>query len=93
MEVEVSLVWRRMPSIKVYPPKQLPDRGVTETQFDIWIEELEVYISQEDDLSMFLPGGRYEKWLPAEESPNRLDDVDEKDRVYKLFEFSKKGLS
>ena len=27
--------------------------------------------------------GRYETWLPAEENPNRLDEVDEKDTVYK----------
>ena len=68
-----------MPSIKVYPPQQLPDRGVTETQFDIWIEELEVYISQEEDLSMFLPDGRYENWLSAEENPSRLTEAKEED--------------
>ena len=70
-----------MPSIKVYPPQQLPDRGVTETQFNIWIEELEVYISQEDDLSMFLPEGRYESWLAAEDNPNRLVAVKEEDII------------
>ena len=28
-----------MPSMKIYPPAQLPDRDVTETQFNIWREE------------------------------------------------------
>ena len=51
-----------MPSIKVYPPKPLPDRGVSETQFKIWIEELEVYLSQEEGFRKFLPGEAYESW-------------------------------
>ena len=37
-----------MPSIKIYPPAQLPDKDISETQFNIWREELEVYLSQEN---------------------------------------------
>ena len=48
-----------MPTIKVYAPNQLPDRGVSETQFNIWIEELEIYLSQEADFRLFLPGEAY----------------------------------
>merc|ERR1719318_884834 len=64
-----------MPSIKVYPPNQLPDRGVSETQFNIWIEELEVYLSQEADYRIFLAGEAYASWEAAENDPNRLADV------------------
>ena len=34
-----------MPSLKIYPPSRLPDNDVTETQFNMWKEELEVYLS------------------------------------------------
>ena len=64
-----------MPSIKVYPPNQLPDRGVSETQFSIWIEELEVYLSQEPDYRIFLKGEAYDSWEAAENNPNRLVNV------------------
>ena len=42
-----------MPTIKIYPPSQLPDRLVSETHFNIWLEELEVYLSQEKDFEVF----------------------------------------
>ena len=51
-----------MPSLKIYPPSQLPDRDVTETQFNIWQEELEVYLLQEKDYAVFLKDGAYETW-------------------------------
>ena len=55
-----------MPSIKIYPPTQLPDRHVNETQFNIWKEELEVYLSQDADYAVFLPGGAYSTWQSQE---------------------------
>ena len=61
-----------MPSIKVYAPNQLPDRGVSETQFNIWIEELEVYLSQEEDFRSFLAGEAYAEWEAQENNPERL---------------------
>ena len=61
-----------MPSIKVYPPNQLPDRGVNETQFNIWIEELEVYISQESEFRVFLTGEEYETWESKENNSERI---------------------
>ena len=70
-----------MPTIKIYPPQQLPDRKVSETQFNIWIEELEVYLSQEESLRLFLPSGQYQRWEAYEENAGRIvnavgDDVD-----------------
>ena len=64
-----------MATIKVYPPSQLPDRGVSETQFKIWIEELEVYLSQVDRYEVFLKDGDYSAWQSQENHPNRLNGV------------------
>ena len=62
-----------MPSIKIYPPSQLPDRNVSETEFCIWKEELEVYLSQETDFQCFLEGGAYTNWQSQESgTTNRI---------------------
>ena len=70
-----------MPTIKIYPPSQLPDREVTETQFSIWKEELEVYLSQEADFAIFLPDQPYANWEAAEVFPDRVRDLKVEDRV------------
>ena len=62
-----------MPTIKIYPSAKLPDRGVTETQFAIWCEELEVYLSQESDFAQFLTDGKYSTWLSKEINPERIE--------------------
>jgi len=64
-----------MATIKVYPPTQLPDRGVSETQFKIWVEELEVYLSQVDRYEVFLAGGEYSSWESQENNEDRLTEV------------------
>ena len=61
-----------MPSLKIYPPSQLPDRDVTETQFNIWQEELEVYLMQEKDYAVFLKDGAYDTWESLESNKNRI---------------------
>ena len=61
-----------MPFIKVYPPSQLPERGVSETEFNIWCEELEVYLSQEKDFTVFLPGEPYDTGESQEINTLRL---------------------
>ena len=72
--ISVKLAWYliKMPSIKIYPPTPLPDRNVSETQFNIWSEELEVYLSQEKDFAIFLPGGNYGEWISFETSNVRI---------------------
>ena len=70
-----------MPSIKIYPPSRLPDSNVNETQFHMWQEELEVYLSQEDDYEIFLPGKSYANWLSYEEDVNRLPELKQEDTV------------
>lgn len=61
-----------MSSIKIYPPNQLPAEGISDVQFEIWREELEVYLEIENKFRKFLPGGRYETWTPAETDENRI---------------------
>ena len=61
-----------MPSLKIYPPTQLPDRNVTETQFNIWQEELEVYLMQEKDYAIFLKDGAYDTWESLETNKERI---------------------
>ena len=73
------LVVIRMPTIKIYPPNQLPDRGVSETQFSIWCEEMEVYLAQEPDFAQFLPDGKYSEWLSKESNPDRILELHEED--------------
>ena len=50
---------KSMPSSKIYLPTQLADRNVTETQFSIWAEELEVYLALEEEFSQFISDGLY----------------------------------
>ena len=68
-----------MPSIKIYPPTPFEDRGVTETRFNIWKEELEVYLNQEKAFSVFLTGEKYEKLKSAEANPNRIEQLNSSD--------------
>ena len=70
-----------MPSIKIYPPSQLPDRGVTETQFNIWCEELEVYLAQEDEFAQFLPDGKYPTWTSKETNADRITQLHNDDQA------------
>ena len=70
-----------MPSIKIYPPAQLPDRDVTETQFNIWQEELEVYLMQEKDFAVFIEGGAYDKWESQESNRNRIPNLTSQDTL------------
>ena len=58
-----------MSTIKIYPPGQLSNRNVGEIEFNIWKEELEVYLSQEDSFQQFLEEGKYGNWKKEEERP------------------------
>ena len=61
-----------MTTIKIFPPSQLPAEGVTDVQFNIWKEELEVYLDIDPRFQKFLPGGIYHEWEPAENDENRI---------------------
>lgn len=68
-----------MTTIKIYPPKQLPSEGVSEPAFNIWREELEVYLEIDNRFQKFLPGGDYQTWEAAESFPNRIRAVKPED--------------
>ena len=70
-----------MPSMKIYPLAQLPDRDVTETQFNIWQEELEAYLVQEKDFAVFLKDGSYDEWESYETNNNRIPTLKAEDTL------------
>ena len=63
-----------MAPIKIYPPSKLPEKGVTDLLFAIWIEELEVYLSQDDRFAPFMAGGRYSEWEAYDANAQRITD-------------------
>ena len=75
-----SLVSKMPTTIKIYPPSQLPDLGVLETQFSIWCEELEVYLAQEPKFGQFLSDCNYSNWQSMEANTNRITSLHEEDR-------------
>ena len=79
--MKVILDYSEMPTIKIYPPAQLPEKNLNETQFNIWKEELEVYISQEKCFKIFLPGQPYHQWQSAEEYTDRIRELTAADTV------------
>ena len=70
-----------MPSLKIYPPARLPSSEVSETQFCMWQEELEVYLSQESDFKIFLPRKLYAEWNSYEENPDRITALKQEDVI------------
>ena len=73
-----------MSSIKIYPPNTLPQEEISDVQFQIWRETLEVYLEVEEKFRKFLPGGRYQKWTPAETNENRIIRAIEPDKTEDL---------
>ena len=61
-----------MATIKIYPPNTLPAEGVTDTQFNIWRDALEIYLEVDERFQKFMPGGDYASWEPAESYPDRI---------------------
>ena len=78
-----------MSGIKIYPPNQLPAEGVTDVQFKIWQEELEVYLETEDKFEVFLPGGRYDTWMSAESFEGRIENAKTPDTAEELLKIRK----
>ena len=61
-----------MAPIKIYPPTKLPEKGVTDLLFNIWVEEIEVYLSQDDRFTPFMRGGHYSAWEAYDASADRI---------------------
>ena len=85
MKAETSVgrdkIKTKMPTLKIYPPARLPSSDVTETQFSMWQEEMEVYLSQEADFKIFLPDKPYATWLSFEQSPLPIQDLYARDVI------------
>ena len=54
------------------PPARLPEQGITEVQFNIWVEQLEVFLEQEPPYTAFLAIGPYSSWESHEDNPDRI---------------------
>ena len=61
-----------MAPIKIYPPTKLPEKGVTDLLFNIWMEEIEVYLSQDDRFTPFMRGGTYSAWEAYDVNADRI---------------------
>ena len=57
---------------KIEVPNQLPEADLTRVQFKSWKEGMMVYLKQNEDFLLFLPGGNYETWTAAEENGTRI---------------------
>ena len=40
--------------------------------FNVWVEELEVYLGQDETLSVFMASGDYDEWLAFDTNANRI---------------------
>ena len=61
-----------MPVVKIVPPTQLPDRGLTEHKFSVWRTQLKAWLNSDDSMALFMPRGRYNTWQPEEINPDRI---------------------
>ena len=75
---------------KVELPNQLPASGLTRVQFKTWKEALTVYLKQNEDFLVFLPGGIYSTWSKTEDNNERIDKLDITDKEEDDNEYKKK---
>ena len=68
-----------MPTIKIHPPKQLPEHALSQQEFKDWTNELEIYLGQDEAMARFMICGIYETWSSQEADPNRIDAVSDQD--------------
>ena len=61
-----------MLSVKLYPPKQLPELALSEQEFQEWKNELEIYLGNDDQMARFMTGGKYQRWSSEETEPDRI---------------------
>ena len=62
---------------KIEIPNQLPASGLTRVQFKTWKEAMLVYLKQNEDFTVFFPGGKYESWEKAEDFNERIKVLDQ----------------
>ena len=64
-----------MPQIKIHPPNQLPEQAISQQQFEDWVNELEIYLGQDENMARFMTDGLYQQWSSQEQDPNRIQAV------------------
>ena len=62
----------KMPVVKIHKPEQLPLRDLTQQKFDVWKNQLRVWLASDDSLAHFLPNGQYSRWEAEEANPLRI---------------------
>ena len=72
-----------MPAIKIFPPKQLPDKGLSEHSFEAWTSELEVFLALgvDNDMARFLQDGSYSTWQSEETLHGRIQALNATDEI------------
>ena len=70
-----------MPAIKIFPPKQLPDEGLSEHSFEAWNSKLEVFLGVNDDMARFLQDGSYSSWQSEETLHGRIQTLNLADEI------------
>ena len=61
--------------IKYTPPNQLPEKNLSEQEFQKWKTELEMYLSMEDKFALFFPGQPCAEWRAGEEGEQRIAEI------------------
>ena len=61
-----------MPTLKIYSPRQLPEQGISEQEFQDWVNELEIYLGTDDDMVRFMTDGKYDTWQSEERNPQSV---------------------
>ena len=62
-----------MPQIKILPPNRLPETHISEQDFEDWVNELEIWLGQDDSMARFMRDGIYANWTSQERDPDRID--------------------
>ena len=67
--------------LKLIQPKELPKDTLTSAEFKPWTNHLINFLQQDVNNFLYLPGGIYEKWLPADEvvANMRIAQLDDND--------------
>ena len=70
-----------MPSIKIFPPKQLLDKGLSKHAFEAWTSELEVFLCVDNDKAIFLQNGSYSSWQSEKTPQGKIQQLNAADEL------------
>ena len=61
-----------MAEMKIHPPERLNISGISEAHFEIWKNQLEVFLGTNKKFRKFKPGNNYATWIAAEVNEARI---------------------